>query len=451
MKQLITVAYLCSVLSCCKSNEPVTISNYETVNTWITENMNTYYLWNDRINIAGLNKKECPDTFFKQIIVADDRHSYILNDFKPLLRKQTDNKKAGYAYFLYSINDGSVFGKITYIVAKSPAELVGLKRGMMFTKINGTTITMSNYADLASKINDHHSLTVQNVDRSEIIYDVSVDKLSENPIFLDTIYNVNSHRVGYLIYNSFTSDNGDGTKLYDLLLNEVVGRFRTGNIDELILDLRYNDEGNIFSSMILASMLIRRQDVSEIYAQYQYNKSLQASILCQFGNDHLNLHFTDQIDQYRINTVGDQIDRVIILTSPKTGTISEILINGLQPFIKVIIVGEQTVGNNFFSLFIYEDDPEKQRINTWAIIPVVMQISNKTGNRDHVFKPLIHVVEPLYDSLPLGDVRETVLSVALNAIAGLPTQSPIPSNDHIIKQISPNHLHSLSINKIPFK
>jgi C-terminal processing protease CtpA/Prc len=412
--------------------------------------MKYYYLWNDRIDTEGIDKNENPEQYFKRLIVPEDNYSHITNDFKSLLSGLLGNKKSGYAYFLYSTNNDNVAGKITYVAKESPADVAGLKRGAMFTKINGTSLSIQNYQDLAAQMFDKHTLTIRDAKASETNYEILVAKFAENPVFLDTVYNFNDCKVGYLVYNFFISDNGDFSKQYDMQLNDVFAKFKDENINELILDLRYNTKGHIFNSMIMASLIVPNPDIEEIYAKYQYNNSLQQIIRNEFDDNYLNLYYTNVINDMPLNNIGAQLDRIFILTSTKTGVIGEILINSLQLSMDVVIVGNKTAGRNMFSVFIYEHDLEKQGINTWAIAPVVIQIANKAGNTDIAFTPDVEITEPLADNTPLGNIDEKVLSTALNMI--LKSSSPVenPTIEHIIRQqLPPNHSQSLSIKSTP--
>jgi hypothetical protein len=408
-------ACLLFTLSCYKKHDPV-ISDNEIINSWIEENMKRYYLWNNRIRTEGINKNEDPGQYFKRIVVPEDGCSYIEKDFKSLVSKLSESKKPGYAHYMYSTDAGEILGKITYVVNKSPADEAGLKRGMVFTKINRTKLSVNNYQDLISQTDDNHILTIRDTNSSETDYDIPVAGFVENPVFLDTVYNFDSRRIGYLVYNSFISDDGDLSKKYDVLLNDVFEKFKNRNINELILDLRYNYKGDILNSVIMASLITPNLNIKEIYATYQYNKSLQQIFRDESGADYLNLYYTNMINNNALNNIGDNLDRVFVLTSPKTGVMGEILVNSLKLSIDVVVVGNKTVGRNMFSICLYESDPEKQRINTWAIVPVVMQISNKTGNMDISLNPAIEITEPLYDNTPLGDVNEKVLSATLNTI-----------------------------------
>jgi hypothetical protein len=410
-----------------------------------------YYLWNDRINPSAIDKDENPEHYFRKLIVPEDNHSLIANDFHSLLSGLSDNKRNGYAYFLYTVDDGAVVGKIAYVAKKSPADIAGLSRGAVFTHINGTGLTAHNYQDLIAQMSANHTLTVRNSNDADTDYRITITGFAENPVFLDTVYCIGDSRIAYLVYNAFVSDNGDLSQEYDLRLNEVFGKFRNRNINELILDLRYNANGNIFSSMIMASLIVPAPDTKEIYARYQYNKSLQQTIVNEFGDEHPNLYYTTTLNNVPLNNAGDKLDRVFILTSPKTGVMSEILVNALQLSTKVVIVGQKSEKQNLFSVLLYEDDPEKQRINGWVIVPVVIQVANRAGNTDIAFVPDVEIAEPLYDDAPLGDIREKILATTLNMISNSPSLEN-SKREYIIPQRSQaNYLQSLSIKSVPSK
>jgi C-terminal processing protease CtpA/Prc len=429
------------MVSSCKKDTQLT--DYELINSWIEENMNKYYLWNEEINTQNVNKNVYPEQYFKQIICPDDTYSFTVENFEELLVTWTEKKWAGYAFALYAIdNSNDVRGKITYIVKDTPADKAGLQRGMIFDKINGISLSVDNYSELISEIDIHHTLTVSGKN-----YNLQVIEIDECPVFLDTIYNVNNYKIGYLVYNSFLSDNGDLSDKYNILLNNVFGKLKNENINELILDLRYNQEGNIDGSLVLASLVVKNLDTKEIFAKYQYNEYLQKSISDKYGEDYFNLYFKNTVNNQLLNNVGNNLNRIFILTSVKTGAIGEIFINGLKPFMDVIVIGSNTSGKNVFTTFLYEEDPEKQRINSWAIAPAVMKIANNKGEVDYPQPntPDIEMTEPLDDNTPLGNLSETVLSEAMSVISG----KSINDSPHATRELSFDKLSFYEFNELP--
>jgi carboxyl-terminal processing protease len=119
------------------------------------------------------------------------------------------------------------------------------------------------------------------------------------------------------------------------------------------------------------------------------------------------------------------------LTSRRTASASELIINGLKPYMEVITIGTQTTGKNVGSITITDDTGKKK----WGLQPIVFKSYNAQNQSDYTagFLPTIQAEEPL-ELLPLGDTKEAILSRTLLQITGAPTarlrnleMAPLPS------------------------
>ena len=105
------------------------------------------------------------------------------------------------------------------------------------------------------------------------------------------------------------------------------------------------------------------------------------------------------------------------LVTNSTASASELLINGLKPYMYVTLIGDTTYGKNVGMWFIYETDPVKQKDNRWGMLPIVFKTFNSANRSDYSngFTPDIAASE--YDLLPLlpplGDTNEPLLTAAL--------------------------------------
>ncbi|MDA8686831.1 carboxyl-terminal protease, partial [Robiginitalea sp.] len=124
-----------------------------------------------------------------------------------------------------------------------------------------------------------------------------------------------------------------------------------------------------------------------------------------------------------------------MITSRSTASASELVINGLDPYIEVIKIGTTTTGKNEFSLTMV-DDPNRPGApfiytasrevninpdNSWAIQPLVGRNENSIGFSDYTagFVPDIELRENLQNMGILGDPAEPLLARAIQEITGL--------------------------------
>jgi carboxyl-terminal processing protease len=218
------------------------------------------------------------------------------------------------------------------------------------------------------------------------------------------------------MYNGFYS-------AYDYQLNEAFGKFKANGITDLVLDFRYNVGGSVQTAIRLASM-ITGQFNGQLFAKEQWN----AKITDYFNKtkpEKLINNFVDKIDSTPINSLN--LTKVYILTSKGTASASELVINGLKPYMNVVQIGDFTYGKNVASLTLYDSvDFSKQNINTthkYAMQPIVFKLSNAAGFGDFTngLAPTIALEESLQNLGTLGEVTEPLLKAAIANINGIST------------------------------
>ena len=427
------VIVLVGIAQGCKKEE----SENSKINDWILENMQDYYFWNTQIP-ARTNKTLYPKDYFESLLYKkEDRFSWIQDNFKELQDYLSGiTTEAGYEFNLYLLEKGKnlVVGCIVYIKPGTPAEQAGLKRGDFFTSINGTAMTTENYQDLLSKISQPHTIgKIDLLTGQTTTVSLSVIEYAENPVLLDTIYHIESKKIGYLVYNLFARDSNQDGITYEKELNNLFGNFQTQGIQELIVDLRYNSGGSVVTAITLASMISNRTS-TDIFGYQKYNSNLDQALSDYYGKDYNVNYFFDNIERsdnnnkvvesVKINKLTN-LSKVYFIVSGRTASASELVINCLKPYMNVVLVGDTTLGKNVGSITIYEEDEEKQKTNKWGMQPIVLKLENKIHFSDYGngFPP--DVLADEFDSASkmreLGDINEMMLSVALNHIFGRTT------------------------------
>lgn len=432
MKQIPLVLLACfALLSACKDKETKT-SNDE-INDWIYANMDFWYFWTDDMRDKPATNVN-PGEFFESLLVAQDRFSFYYEDYEELLNLLRGvSLESGFEYQLYRESAGSsnVIMQLVYIKAGSPADLLGLKRGDVFYQINNTTLTTSNYRGLLGQTNSAYTATYRRYNReSESFADmgsVSINPItfSENPILLDTVYELEGKKIGYLIYTFFSPGPSNNSTIYDDQLKSVFGEFKNKGITDMILDLRFNSGGSETSARNLSSLLVKNATTSSLMFKKQYNSQVEKEILddASLGRNFLEIKFQDFVENIGPNLSSGTLH---VITSDRSASASEVVINSLKPYMDVFIVGDTTVGKDAGSISIYdEDDPD----NRWALQPIVVKLVNSAG-QDYPdgFLPNVLIEDRFLVLEPLGDVNEPLLGAALAAIGVQPARFSSPKS-----------------------
>lgn len=435
----ITIVILLSALtfeSCQDIDDAAVPINLE-VNNFIWKGLNLYYLWqNDVPNLsderypnqtelnAFLKGYPVPEDLFDALRVDPtiDRFSWIVDDYLELegqLQGTTNNNGVDFGLYLKPGSATEVFGWVRYIIPNSDASTKNIKRGDLFYAVNGTTLTKSNYQSLLLGANTNYTLNFADlIDGSIVPNSKSVDLtktvLTENPILVNTVIPLGSHKIGYLMYNGFYSD-------FDTELNDAFALLKSQVVTDLVLDLRYNGGGSVQTAARLASM-ITGQFTGQVFAKQQWNSKIQSYF---DGNnpDALKNIFTDKIGTTPINSLN--MTKIYILTSKSTASASELVINGLKPYLDVVQIGDITTGKNVGSVTLY-DSPNFDKTNRnpnhrYAMQPIVLKIVNSVGFGDYFtgLVPTIELKENITNLGILGSTSEPLLSTAISKITGI--------------------------------
>jgi carboxyl-terminal processing protease len=412
------------------------------IKSFIWRGLNEVYLWQEDVpNLADnrfasqedfnsfLKGYSKPEDLFQDLLNkpeskypnggAIDRFSWIVDDYSVLeqeLNGVTKNSGIDFRLSIQSTGSNNLVGYIRYIIPNSDASKKDIKRGDFFTKVNGTQLTISNYVKLLLDSNSY-TLSLADLNGNSFVLNgksVSLTKttLEENPILINKVISSGNHSIGYLMYNGFYAE-------YDDELNQAFGQLK-GKVTDLILDLRYNGGGSVRSSIRLASM-ITGQFPGEIFAKTQYNNKLMNS-LSDSELESLNERFVSTLGGSAINSL--KLSRLYVITTESTASASELIINGLKPYIEVIQIGETTTGKNVGSFTVYDSESlTKTKVNPnhkYAMQPLVLKIANSLDFGDYTggLVPKFQQEEKVTSYGVLGDPSEPLLNLALSKITG---------------------------------
>jgi len=468
MKKFLVVVFLIAATvlqyNCSNNNDnerekpPTGIEDVE-IQDFIWQGLNIFYFWQESVAnladdkfstdqeyIAFLEASPVPEDFFESLIFnrqSVDFWSWIVDDFIELENSfQGISKSNGVDFGLVGISGSNdIFGFVRLILPNSDATDKNIKRGDIIIRVNGTQLTRDNFRELLFSDNDSYTLDLAKIENNTIVpTGVSVDltkfEYTENPVFLTKVIEENGHKIGYIMYNGFTSN-------FDNDLNNAFLKLKNEGVTDLILDFRYNPGGSVRTAVSLGSM-VTGQFKGELFTKEQWNTKLQTEIE-NSNPDFLINNFTDRLGNGNtINSLG--LNKVHVIVTRSSASASELVINGLNPYIDVRLVGEKTVGKYVASVTLYDsDDFGRQGANpnhAYAMQPIVLEEVNKLGENDKDgFDPDIPQSEDLADLGVLGDPSELLLRTAIDDILGnVPKSSFDKSLDYDL--ISNSKLHT---------
>ena len=460
---LLMVAFSLVFTACKKNDDDVTpeppeeqqeevklVADYP-VQDFMWQAMNAFYFWQADVadlvdtkdDVAAdyaefLSSKADPADFFYNICyqhenivgenAAIDRFSFHSENFKDLVQQFQGVSKSDGVEFGLSLFGGegsrAIFGFVRYIVPGSDADGKDIQRGDIFTGVNGTDLNLDNYIDLLFGDLDTYTLNFADLENNTITpngRELSLTKeegFAENPILVASVIEEGANKIGYLMYNSFVAN-------FDEQLNEAFGTFKTAGVNELILDFRYNGGGRVSSAVQIASSVYGTK-TDELFLKARYNDKIQSTFNPGDGENNFN---ATTIAGTPINAL--DLSRVYVIATNSTASASELVINGLAPYVDVIQVGTTTVGKNEFSVTFVDDrennffyNPDREANinpdNQWAIQPLLGRNENADGFSDYTagLNPDHELREDIANLGVLGDRSDPLLNLTLNLISG---------------------------------
>lgn len=388
---------------------------YAAVNRWMFDYLESMYFWNRAVQRTEpddqLDYEEFLDDILLQVAAQgdvnhDDGHwengrrtsfySYIWRYSTDLsaahaTRAGVEQTVSGYgfeqlyAYYLDANRKYCGFA-VASVHPNGPAARAGLKRGDLISRINGERIVIGQneeqwwnalYYDEQGTVR----LTCCDPDTGEessSAVTLTAASYDDNPLFEQRVLETSDgRRVGYLDYVSFNMH-------YDEPLIAAFAEFKLRQIDELVLDLRYNGGGHVVSSTVLGTLVAGEPHRGGIYARTVYNEDRQAEVPGVYRIGEAS--YKSGVSSARYQPIAGALsaslglDRVYVITTERTASASELVINGLRGLgIEVRIVGERTNGKNV-GMEVTERTFGSYR---YEFAPITFYTENAEGFRDY--------------------------------------------------------------------
>lgn len=390
-----------------------TVSEDEAVNALVDSYLRENYLWNDEYKTLSLDFTKSYESFLNDALMSlttntldKKRNAYgeyeifsfieMKNSISETRSTKLVNKELEYNFGITGINAAYIGDNLYYfgvqgVYPDSPAKVAGITRGTTFKKINGENLTYdvaSYYLGQLLAPSSVFTLKVTDLDDNERT--ITSKAMYVNPVIFKQVKEVSGHNIGYLVYDNFNA-------AFDVELFEVFKDFKSRNVTDLILDLRYNYGGHTMSANLMASCIAGSSAADKVFSSLRYNADRMKA---------LNNKREDEMFMYanypNLGTSlagGDLgLKHIYCLVGNNTASASELVINSLRGIdVEVTLIGEKTTGKNVGM----EPLAITVRRNKYRLAPITFQSYNAKGFGEYEagFMPQ----EPMDETNPFGE------------------------------------------------
>ncbi len=432
-------------------------------NNWLRSWSNNTYLWYDEIVDRNPANYSSTIDYFETLKTnattssgnpKDNFHfTYDTAEYNQLAQSGVS---AGYGVE-WKIISPTVPRKIVVAFSEpnTPAATENLSRGAEILEIDGVDINTQTQSGVdtlnaglfPSALGESHTFKVLDLgSNQERTITLTAEEIASEPVLQVTAMDTNAGKVGYVVFNTF------GTLIAEESLVNAFSQLENENVDELVLDLRYNGGGYLAIASQLSYMIAGSANTSgrtfnrQIFNDKHPNNNPvtgQAIQPTPFYNTTIGFSVPEGQSLPTLN-----LSRVYILSTDGTCSASESVINALRGIdIEVVLVGGTTCGKPYG---FYATD----NCGT-TYFTIQMQASNHVGFGDYAdgFSPAntagtVGVVVPgcsVEDDLEhaLGELNEGLLSAALEHIET--GSCPTPTGKAVKSMMNKSNADGLSL------
>jgi len=338
---------------------------------WLRSWSHETYLWNNEIEDRDPNSIPDRVDYFDTLItnelsetgsgrLKDDFHfSESTEDF---FDRRNSAATSGYGVRLAFINSTAPNREIRvlYTEPDSPASAVqngevNFQRGALLLEIDGEDVINGNDTDtlngglFPTNAGETHSFKVRDPNSdTDRTFTITSQDIAPSPVNRTEILDTATGKVGYMLFNTFSPFESENS------LNEAFTLLQNEDVDDLVLDLRYNGGGLVAVAAQLGYMIAGSGPTSGKTASLlQYNDDAGNTDPTSAGNPVVDpIPFLSTGVGFsvtrgtRLATVS--LPRVYILTTEGTCSASELVINSLRGIdYEVVIIGDTTCGKPY--------------------------------------------------------------------------------------------------------
>lgn len=313
---------------------PTSCSNQGRVLT-VIERMQDIYFWNDT---AEQRAK------YRGIDAADFAHPNALLDF---LRYRPNEFDRNFTFLTTVEEETQFFGegifagfgfsfellpgnelRIKQVFAGSPAEAAGFMRGFRMLEIDGRSIAEIEAAegvDAAfgpSEVGVTRTFLIEDLSAAQFETVATKAEVTIDPVPQFRVIQAGIRTIGYVEFRTFISTSNNA-------LLQAFAEFTTQGVTDIIVDLRYNGGGLVSVAEFMTSLLAGPANVNNVLSTTLFNSA------------NSNLNVTSRISS-ESNSI--DLDSIVFITTESSASASELVINSLEPYIDVTLIGSKSFG-----------------------------------------------------------------------------------------------------------
>lgn len=242
--------------------------------------------------------------------------------------------------------------RVAYVVASSPAAAAGLTRGTKILTIDGVDVTNGNDTNTLNAglfpdgPNETHSFEIELLDGTRQTISITSEVVAEDPVNDVSVFDQNGRKYGYVHFTTFSP------RTAEVQLFDAFDQLQAANVDDVILDLRYNGGGLLAIASQLSYMIAGPARTNgRTFETLQFNDKAGGTNPVTGNPISPTPFYTTGLD-FTVPTSRQAPSvskpRVFVLTTSRSCSASEAVINGLRGIdVEVIQIGSRTCGKPY--------------------------------------------------------------------------------------------------------
>jgi C-terminal processing protease CtpA/Prc len=323
-----------------------------------------------------------------------DRWSYILT--KDEFTAQMNGTFVGHGFRIgLDKPDNTGNARIAMIYKNSPLYASGVRRGWIVKQINDKDVApillskdgtaYSNLIGPATAGMTNKFLFINPSTNAQVTISSAKSEFTINTVLLYDTLHLSTGITGHLVFESFF--NPAPTELA-----EAFAYFKANNITNLILDLRYNSGGQFDIAQTLASYIAGNARQGVVFAKLSYNDKRQAA---------------NSTYPFKATSSSLGLPKIVVITTRSTASASEDVMNGLDPVVPFVSIGDTTNGKpTGMNLFAIADK--------YFVFPITFKVVNRDNVGDFFGGIIPDKLATDDITRDFNDRQETCLKEAIN-------------------------------------